>query len=526
MVQEQTRHSYPSRPPPSPTAMTNRNSQLDPATVSAMFPDAAAALATQRARLSQIPGTNTGTKSNRNSAIFEMRPPSLTPTISTSKDHNPPASPWRREENNSQNSNASEGRPKSGHEAMGNWQAPPPSAGLRSPRNPLGGSQNLQTTTISHNNGGNGNVEMPELSPFGPSWASMVNTPVAPMFNTDVNSAQANADMVNNATAMKLAAMSTVNNRFMIDADVKKFRRSKPDLNGTAASPGFPPGMTGQLQSPTVIPSISQNVIMFNERGQPVQVSAVQAAQLAQLQQQNGGAGFGGAVRSPRNVSPGFALQSAGSGSFSLGDLTSPQHNGFLTAYQPSPLLGNPSISLNQFGMGSEGYISDHSDPRGRSPRGRRGSSKPPEDPTDPVLLQDISAWLRSLRLHKYTDNLKDLKWQELVQLDDAALEARGVNALGARRKMLKVCAPFVYFKMFFIELYANRQFVTRYLSKFVKPRVMLMHRLDLYLLCYPHFVLGSTYTSSQHDRWKLVNVSTLCSRIYHFGACIRSTGF
>ncbi|KAI4191727.1 MAG: hypothetical protein LQ350_008742 [Teloschistes chrysophthalmus] len=76
---------------------------------------------------------------------------------------------------------------------------------------------------------------------------------------------------------------------------------------------------------------------------------------------------------------------------------------------------------------------------RGRSPRGRRGTSKPPEDPTDPTLLQDIPAWLRSLRLHKYTDNLKSLDWTELVDLDDKGLEDRGVNALGARRKMLKV---------------------------------------------------------------------------------------
>ncbi|KKF94438.1 Protein VTS1 [Ceratocystis platani] len=82
----------------------------------------------------------------------------------------------------------------------------------------------------------------------------------------------------------------------------------------------------------------------------------------------------------------------------------------------------------------------DHSDmARGRSPRGRRGTSKPPEDPTDPTLLQDIPSWLRSLRLHKYTDNLKDMKWQDLIELDDKALEERGVNALGARRKMLKV---------------------------------------------------------------------------------------
>ena len=122
---------------------------------------------------------------------------------------------------------------------------------------------------------------------------------------------------------------------------------------------------------------------------------------------------------------------------------TSPQNNGFLAAYDPNnPLMGNGlgSLNIGQFGLGNEGYLSDHSEvTRGRSPRGRRGSSKPPEDPTDPALLKDIPSWLRSLRLHKYTDNLKDLQWTELVELDDKALEDRGVNALGARNKMLKV---------------------------------------------------------------------------------------
>jgi hypothetical protein len=99
------------------------------------------------------------------------------------------------------------------------------------------------------------------------------------------------------------------------------------------------------------------------------------------------------------------------------------------------------ALNLSQFGVGmGHDFINDNSQiDRGRSPRGRRGSSKPPEDPTDPSLLQDIPTWLRSLRLHKYTDNLKDLKWQELIELDDDGLDKRGVNALGARRKMLKV---------------------------------------------------------------------------------------
>lgn len=118
-------------------------------------------------------------------------------------------------------------------------------------------------------------------------------------------------------------------------------------------------------------------------------------------------------------------------------------------------------------GMGGshEGYLSDHSDARGRSPRGRRGSSKPPEDPTDVALLSDIPNWLRSLRLHKYTDNLKEMRWQDLVQLDDDGLENRGVNALGARRKLLKVsvCAFLIV---------GPALIILRSLNRFVKHRL------------------------------------------------------
>ena len=142
-------------------------------------------------------------------------------------------------------------------------------------------------------------------------------------------------------------------------------------------------------------------------------------------------------------------MQGGGLGQVGIGPA---QNNGYLAAYDGSAGMLNPALmpQLGQMGqmgqMGQlgpavhEGYLSDHSEiARGRSPRGRRGSSKPPEDPTDIRLLENIPDWLRSLRLHKYTDNLKDLKWQELVQMDDKALEARGVNALGARNKMLKV---------------------------------------------------------------------------------------
>ena len=54
--------------------------------------------------------------------------------------------------------------------------------------------------------------------------------------------------------------------------------------------------------------------------------------------------------------------------------------------------------------------------------------------------MDDIPSWLRSLRLHKYTNNLSDIKGgvMALAQLSEQDLEKRGVSAVGARRKLLK----------------------------------------------------------------------------------------
>ena len=75
--------------------------------------------------------------------------------------------------------------------------------------------------------------------------------------------------------------------------------------------------------------------------------------------------------------------------------------------------------------VGSSRIDGGHSTPRG-------------EEDVDPALLNDIPGWLRTLRLHKYTPNFEGAKWQDMVMMDEAALEAKGVSALGARRKMLK----------------------------------------------------------------------------------------
>lgn len=389
---------------------SKRQSGLDTNTINAMFPDAAAAIATEKAKYTQ--STGTAPPSNRNSTV-DNRNSLVAPTISAPDDSNGQnASPWGNDQ-----------RPKSstGQAPMGQFAQPPPSAGLRSPHPQIQGNQQIKSQTIT---AGDKSVnELPLLSPYGPSggnWASMVNTPMVANFNQQQGANQ--ADMVANATAMKLAALSTVNNRFALD-DVRKYRRARSnDAPGAPLSPN--PQALGQ--------GSHLNIVMSNERGQlltPEQMIALQHQQLS-----------GGIDRSRPN-SPGFAMQ----GGFQpMGAFASPQANGFLNPYSgASPLLNNGmSLGMGGIPIGGhhEGYLSDHSEiNRGRSPRGRRGTSKPPEDPTDQTLLQDIPAWLRSLRLHKYTDNLKDLKWNELVELDDAALEARGVNALGARRKMLKV---------------------------------------------------------------------------------------
>ena len=107
---------------------------------------------------------------------------------------------------------------------------PPPSAGVRSARPfPLASDNNIQsqtatTTSMAESNGGG----MPMLSPYAPgaSWASMTNTPMVPNFNTAQQQPNNQADLVANATAMKLAALSTVNNRIQLD-DARKFRRAR-----------------------------------------------------------------------------------------------------------------------------------------------------------------------------------------------------------------------------------------------------------------------------------------------------------
>jgi hypothetical protein len=407
---------------PSAPGGVKRYSGLDPSTINAMFPDAAAAIATEKAKYTQ--STGNPPTSNRNSTVVDIRNSLVAPTISAPGDDSNgqnAASPWGP-------SDPSRPKSSSGQTPMGQFVQPPLSGGgLRSPRPQISSNSNIQSTTISAAD--KAGADLPLLSPYAASsgnWASMVNTPMVPTFNNPAQ-ASSQADMVANATAMKLAALSTVNNRFALD-DVRKYRRARSnDAPGqNPLSPGAP-NLSGA------------NVVMINEHGQVLSRDQVLALQQNSM-------GLGGQRSRPN--SPGIAMHGGMHYNPALA-FPSPQNNSLLApglydGSSPHMANGMGAMSFGNFGLGApqhhEGYISDHSDMnRGRSPRPRRGSSKPPDDPTDPSLLQDIPAWLRSLRLHKYTDNLKDLKWTDLIELDDKQLEDRGVNALGARRKMIKV---------------------------------------------------------------------------------------
>ncbi|KAI8343505.1 hypothetical protein BC941DRAFT_411575 [Chlamydoabsidia padenii] len=54
-------------------------------------------------------------------------------------------------------------------------------------------------------------------------------------------------------------------------------------------------------------------------------------------------------------------------------------------------------------------------------------------------LMQDVPAWLKSLRLHKYTHLFETMTWQAIISLTNDELVEKGVATLGARRKLLKV---------------------------------------------------------------------------------------
>ena len=358
-------------------------------------------------------------------------------------------------------------------------------------------------------------TDEPQLSPMvGGNWASMVNTPLVPMF--DNNHGQGGGQNLD-AAAAKLASwqMGNSGGRFSLD-DAKKFRRPSKTANsengqgsvnnavygddgnpisnnqqqgnqgpqprsnrsGWVGGPNNGPQGSSALRSPALsnvssgrfgsddggfsmnmnalgqmglgLPSPAMNGMNgmggmggLNQMALAAQMSQLTPAALQQMQQMGmlgmaanlGGMGLGpdaqAQLLAAQMAAGGFGLQ-PGMGPFGMQALGGAGMGG----------MGGPGLANGGMGRVNRGPArmgGSQAGGSGKSNNGRGGNDgKEKEDEIDPQLLSDVPAWLRSLRLHKYTPNFEGMNWRDMVVMDEAALEAKGVAALGARRKMLK----------------------------------------------------------------------------------------
>lgn len=314
------------------------------------------------------------------------------------------------------------------------------------------------------------------LSPaVGGSWASMVNTPMMPMFPNERNPNQSL-----DAAAAKLNDWVGNNSGTgvpLISDPPKKFNRlSKGNTTLNDHDPNHNPheddsnsvgqsSQSGQSRGP---PGNFRTVNQNGFSGQPGWNGSRSPAlsntsgRFSDDSSSMAGLGVGGFNV---GLGAGLGMGMPGAPGFNMAALAgmapmSPFNNMFnvpgLAAMGLSPeqilamqmaaaagQLGQPG--LNAFGMNLHAQNSPGSGRSGRSnmrsPAVKSPNSrdvKKDEEDVDPKVLEDVPAWLRSLRLHKYTPNFEGMSWKDMVVMDEAALEAKGVAALGARRKMLK----------------------------------------------------------------------------------------
>ncbi|KAK9368562.1 hypothetical protein V1509DRAFT_73517 [Lipomyces kononenkoae] len=329
-------------------------------------------------------------------------------------------------------------------------------------------------------------------TPVSNLTASLASTPNPTDLSVDAQRTLANAEIIANTTAMKLAALSTVNNRILLDSDVRKFRRRNL-LEQANVSSGSPAALNPALPSSPFTP------LMYSKSGQvvPLPSQGTPSYKPSSVQQQQAFMSPSPATSSspfePASGTRGRRWQSQQPGRFDSNIEAAPpllfSSPGSFQPHTPSKPQ-SPSVHFQNLGLGfgmgsspfSDWYNMSSSSPSVSSPvqstpktvskdksassqrvrpstspslsttsttssnssaMSATGTTSQSRDPSsqipDDSLLDDIPAWLRSLRLHKYTDNLKDLKWEDLVQLSEDQLVGRGVSALGARRKMLKV---------------------------------------------------------------------------------------
>jgi len=292
------------------------------------------------------------------------------------------------------------------------------------------------------------------------SWASMVNTPLMPMFK-DTRNAQQSLD----AAAAKLNDWTGSNSGggvpLISDPPKRLNRLSKGstqmnDDEGSNTSQGNNQ-QHGQRSTSGGMRNASGAGNGFGGQGGWNGSRSPALSNNSRLNDDNnnmnglGMAGFGMGMGSP-----GLGMGMPGMPGFGgmplspFGNMFNMQNLAAMNNMTPEQLLAlqmTAAAQLGQAGLGGFGMGMHQQSPSsarsglrsarspGKSPSVR---DKKDEEDVDPKLLDDVPAWLRSLRLHKYTPNFEGVHWQDMVAMDEAALEAKGVAALGARRKMLK----------------------------------------------------------------------------------------
>lgn len=328
------------------------------------------------------------------------------------------------------------------------------------------------------------------------SWASMVNTPLIPMFQKDNSRLKPSLDSAANklndwqsknaAPGVPRMGDPTIHRRVpKSGASSTTGNMGDHDDAGSPLSPQGPGqqnnkrnaggwnnnnnnnnGGMGGARSPALSGTSSR----FNNPND----EAAAAANLLNMQMGNlglnptafnGMGGMGGMGGMPGMGGLGGMNGMNGMGSPGLGGMGGmpniggiPFNLNLLNAMGMSPeaqILAAQMAAAGGFGgagapgwmgmQGNMGGMAGRRAPSARSTGGgirsnapNAGATPKGEDDVDPALLNDIPGWLRSLRLHKYTPNFEGMKWQDMVVMDEAQLEAKGVAALGARRKMLK----------------------------------------------------------------------------------------
>lgn len=284
------------------------------------------------------------------------------------------------------------------------------------------------------------------LSPLGMggSWASMVNTPIMSMLddNQQQSGAGGETGAKLDATAAQLAQLA------QHGGDSDAAMRARRSGTSPSAVPGvlssmYESGGQGNWQGAGSPPANATSP-QFNNFSIPMSPNTLAGLQSpsggmsnpANLQMMNTMAAMGGLNN--MNSAQLLALQQ---------QILQQQQN--LSNYTPSRMGRAPARGGAPSAMTANAGSTPARGAGGASGAGRNAVGSPvssaaqipaqgDEEVADISVLNDVPAWLRHLRLHKYTPNFEGSNWREMVQMNEQALIDKGVAALGARRKMLK----------------------------------------------------------------------------------------